>query len=150
MHVQLPMPFFSIPFHHPHFFLLFFFVSFFPISFFFPFLLLYFSLFPQFIVLLVASSCFPPLFLMFCCCFSFRPSIIFSFLFISPLCQGGCYNMKKVKVEQSKRLVVPTYYKHFCHLLTLPPAPSPIIHSKNSGGRTLVSLICHSGSLFFN
>ena len=73
---------------------------------------------------------------------SFSPfNHFFLFIFISPLCEceGGCHKTKKIKVEKSKNnesLVVSTYYKHFSHLLALPPALSPTIHSRNPGENT--------------
>ena len=72
--------------------------------------------------LLFPSSLFPMFVLFF-----FSPFNHFSFSYLFHLFAKGAA-IKKDKAEQSKRLVVSTYYKHFYHLLALPPAPPPIIH----------------------
>ena len=78
------------------FFLYFFFFCFlFPLSFFFPFLLLFFSLSS---IYYYPGPPFPLLSLSHVyVCFPSSPSIMFSFLFISPLYQGGCYKTKENK-----------------------------------------------------
>ena len=125
---------FPIPFLHPHsfsyFLYFFFFVSFFP---------LFFLPLSAAFLLSLSSICYSPgcflfspssLFLMFMLLFSFSPfNIFFLFLFISPLCQGGCY---KIKIRLNKAKVV--YHKNFSHLLALSPALPPIIHVFKSWG----------------
>ena len=114
----------------------FFFVSFFPL-FFLPLSVAFLFSLSSIIILLIASSFSPPLSFPCLCSFSSRPSIIFSFSYLFHLLAKGAA-INKDKAEQSKRLVVSTYYKYFPHLLALPPDPPSIIHSKNPGKHCLM------------
>ena len=95
--------FFSHSFSSSSFFFFLYFFLLFSLFFSFPFLLLFFSLFPLFPPFILFFWLLPPFpllsFSCLCCCFPSRPPIIFSFLFISCPCQGGCYKIKKMKAK---------------------------------------------------
>ena len=118
-----------------------FFLFLYPFLFFLLILIFFFSFFLPLSAVFLSLS--PDLFLLFSEPLSFS-LFLFMFFFlaqisflVSPLCQGGCYQIKKTKAEQSnqkKRLVVSTYFKHFSHLLALMPATPPHYSLKKSWG----------------